>query len=238
LKDSVVIAGATSICGSSAATAISASIHEKGYKDEVCRLIIALMGVLNSPLMPVMPLFHTQLGINPAVIGAWIGGSIDSTGQVTASAQMGGNDVLTSAVIIKMAQNILIGPLCVAFTTYFQRAFQPKTLIDRFPLFVLGFLFTSLIVTIVLETPATNDGLQNNIIENCWTVSEWMTLIGFACIGLELDIRHFLQKENRDQLRVLWVYLIIQSIDIGTTFAWSYLLLNNVSYSTDDDSTD
>jgi len=235
VKDAVVIAGATCICGSSAATALSASIHEKGYKDEVCRLIIALMGVLNAPLMPIMPLFNTQLGINPAVIGAWIGGSIDSTGQVTASAQMGGHAVLTAAVIIKMAQNILIGPLCLIFTSYFQRAFKPDVLISRFPLFVLGFLFTSLIATIVLQTSASNSGLRDNIIANSWRSSEWMTLIGFACIGLELDIKHFLNRENREQLRILWVYLMIQGIDIGTTFAWSYLMLNNTSFSTDDD---
>lgn len=235
VKDAVVIAGATCICGSSAATALSASIHEKGYKDEVCRLIIALMGVLNAPLMPIMPLFNTQLGLNAAVVGAWIGGSIDSTGQVTASAQMGGHAVLGAAVIIKMAQNILIGPLCLGFTSYFQRAFQPYVLVSRFPLFVLGFLFTSLVATIVIESPASNAGLRDYIIANCWRSSEWMTLIGFACIGLELDIKHFLQRENREQLRILWIYLIIQGIDLGTTFAWSYLMLNNTTFTTDDD---
>jgi uncharacterized membrane protein YadS len=59
--------------------------------------------------MPLMPLVKTLGHVNPIVVGAWIGGSIDSTGQVTASAQMGGNTVLKTAIIIKMAQNILIG---------------------------------------------------------------------------------------------------------------------------------
>ena len=84
----------------------------------------------------------------------YIGGSIDSTGQVVASAEMGGEDVLKTAVIIKMAQNILIGPLCLFFTGYFHGSFQPSILINRFPLFVVGFLITSTITTIVLNNDA------------------------------------------------------------------------------------
>jgi len=153
IKDSIVVAGATCICGSSAATALSSSIHEAGFEDGACKAIIAIMGVFNAPLMPLMPLAKTVFSANPAVVGAWIGGSIDSTGQVVASAEMGGADVLKTAVIIKMAQNILIGPLCLFFTGYFQGSFEPKILINRFPLFVVGFFITSTITTIILNNP-------------------------------------------------------------------------------------
>lgn len=108
-KDAIVVTGATSICGTSAAKALSSSIHGSQYVDDVCKTIIAIMSVANAPLMPILPIFKTVIGLNSAVVGAWIGGSIDSTGQVTASAQMGGDQVLRTAVIIKMAQNILIG---------------------------------------------------------------------------------------------------------------------------------
>jgi uncharacterized membrane protein YadS len=153
VKDSIVVAGATCICGSSAATALSSSIHEAGFEDTACKAIIAIMGVFNAPLMPLMPLAKTVFNANPAVVGAWIGGSIDSTGQVVASAEMGGSDVLKTAVIIKMAQNILIGPLCLFFTGYFQGSFEPRILINRFPLFVVGFFFTSTVTTIILNNP-------------------------------------------------------------------------------------
>lgn len=153
IKDSIVVAGATCICGSSAATALSSSIHESGYEDATCKAIIAIMGVFNAPLMPLMPLAKTVFNANPAVVGAWIGGSIDSTGQVVASAEMGGPDVLKTSVIVKMAQNILIGPLCLLFTGYFQGSFKPEILINRFPLFVVGFFITSTITTIILNNP-------------------------------------------------------------------------------------
>ena len=153
VKDSIVVAGATCICGSSAATALSSSIHAPKYEDQTCKAIIAIMGVFNAPLMPLMPLAKTVFDANAAVVGAWIGGSIDSTGQVVAAAEMGGADVLKTAVIIKMAQNILIGPLCLFFTGYFQKSFEPRILVTRFPLFVVGFFLTSTITTVILHNP-------------------------------------------------------------------------------------
>lgn len=234
IKDAIVIAGATSICGSSAATAISSSIHPATYKDEVCKTIIALMGLFNAPLMPLFPLVKTVGHMNPSVVGAWIGGSIDSTGQVTASAQMGGDVVLKTAVIVKMAQNILIGPLCVLFTGYFQKSFKPDILLSKFPLFVVGFLITSAAATALIHSHSSSDYMKDNIIPNAWNISEWITLIGFGVIGLEIDLKAFLSKKNAQQHNVLKAYLIVQAIDICTTFAWSYLMFRNTDVSDDD----
>lgn len=238
IKDAIVIAGATCICGSSAATALSSSLHDDPkYVDETCKTIIALMGLFNAPLMPLMPLAKTAFGVNPAVVGAWIGGSIDSTGQVTASAQMGGDQVLKTAVIIKMAQNILIGPLCLLFTGVFQSSFEPHILVSKFPLFVVGFLLTSAITTAVLHSDAASQDMQDTLISNSWYLSEWFTLIGFACIGLEIDLRAFFAQKNAAQHRVLVAYLIIQTFDICSTFGWSYLMFHN-KHLDDDDCTD
>ena len=236
IQDSIVIAGATSICGSSAATALSSAVHQKGYDDPVAKTIIAIMGVFNAPLMPIMPLFKTLLGMNPTVVGSWIGGSIDSTGQVTASAQMGGDIVLRSAIIIKMAQNILIGPLCLLFTGYFQKSMKFSLLVSKFPPFVTGFLITSTIATIFLQISSiSTDSLQDLIIANAWCVSEWITLIGFVGIGLEIDIRElFHRQENQTKHKIFLIYLVIQTVDVFTTLGWSYLMFRDNSDNDDD----
>ncbi len=236
IEDGVVIAGATSICGSSAATALSSAVHQKGFDDAVARTMIAIMGVFNAPLMPIMPLFKTLLGMNPTVVGAWIGGCIDSTGQVTASAQMGGDIVLRSAVIIKMAQNILIGPLCLLFTSYFQKSLKLSILISKFPPFVTGFLITSTMATIFLQVnELSSNNLKNLIIDNCWCISEWITLIGFVGIGLEINIKELFQKqESQMKHKVFLIYLVIQTIDVFTTLGWSYLMF----YRNDDNDDD
>jgi uncharacterized membrane protein YadS len=244
LADAIVIAGATSICGSSAATALAASITPKGSADAVAKAIIAIMGIFNAPLMPIMPLWKTAFHMNPNVVGSWIGGSIDSTGQVTASAQMGGDTVLRSAIIIKMAQNLLIGPLCLFFTTYYQRSLKWTLLVSKFPCFVTGFLLTSTVATIFLQSSVTTSNLSDLIIPNSWCISEWLTLIGFVVIGLEIDLREFMilgkkgdgaaAASSQMKTRVFAIYLVIQLLDLISTFGWSYLMFHDKKDNDDD----
>jgi uncharacterized membrane protein YadS len=238
LKDALVVAGSTCICGSSAATAISASIHiqvegEEPFVDKACSTVIALMGMLNTPLMPLLPLLHTRLNMNPVIVGSWIGGSVDSTGQVVASASLAGSAVLESATIIKMAQNVLIGPICLALTIYFQKSFKPSILLDKFPLFVVGFFVTSLIANIIKLSGAVSDDISDLIISNSWFLSEWVNLIGFARIGLMIDVNTFI-KNSSDHV-VLYTYLMVQTLDLVTTLGWSYLLFKGASYEDDDE---
>jgi uncharacterized membrane protein YadS len=189
--------------------------------------------MLNTPLMPLLPLLHTRLNMNPVIVGSWIGGSVDSTGQVVASASLAGSAVLESATIIKMAQNVLIGPICLALTIYFQKSFKPSILLDKFPLFVVGFFVTSLIANIIKLSGAVSDDISDLIISNSWFLSEWVNLIGFARIGLMIDVNTFI-KNSSDHV-VLYTYLMVQALDLVTTLGWSYLLFKGASYEDDDE---
>lgn len=243
LKDSLVVAGASSICGSSAATAISAAVHEGDegvddhgvpvpYEDHVCSTIIALMGLLNTPIMPLMPMVRDMLNVNPVVVGAWIGGSIDSTGQVIASASLGGDAVLEPATVIKMTQNVLIGPVVLLLTIYFQKTFRPSILLEKFPLFVVGFFVTSVLAALLRVGGGLDTAAVDLVRDNAWFLSEWVNLIGFARIGLQIDISNFLKNSKNHS--ILGLYLMIQSLDLMTTFGWSYLMFRNASYDDDD----
>jgi uncharacterized membrane protein YadS len=191
------------------------------------------MGMLNTPLMPLLPLIRTRLNVNPVIVGSWIGGSVDSTGQVIASASLGGSAVLESATIIKMAQNVLIGPVCLALTVYFQKSFKPSILLDKFPLFVVGFFITSLVANIIRLSNTVSDDISDLVISNSWFISEWINLVGFARIGLQIDVNAFLK--NSEDHTVLYTYLAVQCLDLVTTFGWSYLLFRGSSYEDDDE---
>jgi len=223
------------------------------------------MGVMNAPLMPLMPLLHTLGGFNSQVVGAWIGGSIDSTGQVAASAQMAGDDVLQNAIIIKMSQNILIAPICVVVSSIFRMREQAKieqstkadsastpdyslvysnpitaspesnavakkptlstVLFDNFKnlVFIGGFIVTSFVVSVLISTSSYQE-MNKIVIPNLWFISEWITLIGFVLIGLDIDIETLRSKEFHAYLKT---YLIIQAFDIGSTLGWSYLMFKD-----------
>ena len=159
------------------------------------------------------------------------GGAIDSTGQVIASASLGGTNVLETATIIKMAQNIAIGPVCLILALYFNHSFEARILLDKFPLFVIGFFITSAVLT-VIQAHGTEE-VTDLVAANSWIIAEWMNLVGFALIGVSLDFNKFLNS-SRDR-SILYAYLVIQSLDLLTTLGWAYLMFRDSNYSDDDD---
>jgi uncharacterized membrane protein YadS len=56
-----------------------------------------------------MPALTKFIGISPEVGGAWLGGTIDSTGAVVAAGALLGENAEKVAAVAKMIQNILIG---------------------------------------------------------------------------------------------------------------------------------
>ena len=81
----ITIATATSVCGVSAA--IAAAAASKAKKDELT-FAVGLSLIFTVIMMVFMPLGIKFLGMDPLMGGAWIGGTIDSTGAVAAAGAM------------------------------------------------------------------------------------------------------------------------------------------------------
>lgn len=266
-QDGIVVAGATSICGSSAATAIATAIYDEDDGRAAANpkfaqdTIIALMGLFNTPLMPLLPLPSTlgSTRLNAKVVGAWIGGSIDSTGQVIASASLGSAAVLRTATVIKIAQNFLIGPVCAVLAGLFRGTYSPMEIVKQFPVFIVGFFLTSAVVTALKYAGphhAARGAAVDTAVDNSWFVAEWINLIGFALIGLKINVRKFFHldapaaidgrsadaavvAEQRalaaKETRIFKTYVLIQALDLCTTLAFAYAMFHNADV-TDDDS--
>jgi uncharacterized membrane protein YadS len=214
-EESVISAGGLSICGSSAATAISSSVQ--GDK-ATAPITIAIMSLFTVPLIPLMPLFSQWVHLDPKVAGSWAGGSVDSTGAVVATAALMGQEALETAAIIKMMQNILIGPFCLLLTIIWTRKFSPKVLWDRFPKFVLGFI----VLSVIISTAVPGD-VRSTVQKNVFAASEWFSTVGFVCIGLDLNLKKLFNEMGRKGIKFIGLYIIGQSLDILTTFGWAYL---------------
>jgi hypothetical protein len=88
----------------------------------------------------------------------------------------------------------------------------------------MGYFVTSAITTSLLASPEASHDFTDMIIPNTWCIAEWITLIGFACIGLEIDAGVFVRGGGDQHRKILSVYLVIQAFDIASTFGWSYLM--------------
>jgi len=223
----MMISSAVSICGVSAAIATAGAIKGDSKK---LSYVISLVLVVAIPMMIFMPLIAKSLGLNEEVTGAWLGGTIDTTGAVVAAGTLVGETALKYSTIVKFSQNVLLGIAAFAISIYWsytQKSSNEKTneapslalLWERFPKFVLGFVAASLLFSFVLNptiiAPA-KDGLKS--IQTLWFV------LAFTSIGLETKFNDLFKQENK---KPLYAFLIAQAFNIVITLVIAWLLFNN-----------
>ncbi|HET7180476.1 MAG TPA: putative sulfate exporter family transporter [Chryseosolibacter sp.] len=220
----MMIASAVSICGVSAAIATAGAI--KGDPKKLS-YVISLVLVTAIPMMIFMPYLAKFMGLSQDVTGAWIGGTIDTTGAVVAAGSLVGDTAVKISTIVKFSQNVLLGLAAFAISIYWTfsqkspegvEASKPSLglLWERFPKFVLGFMAASLLFSFVLSpslVQATQGGLKS--IQTLWFV------LAFTSIGLET---RFSDLFNADNKRPLYAFLIAQTFNIFATLVVAYLI--------------
>jgi uncharacterized integral membrane protein (TIGR00698 family) len=220
---STMLASAVSICGVSAAIATCGAIKGDNKK---LSYVISLVLIVAIPMMVLMPYFAKWLGLSQEVAGAWIGGTIDTTGAVVASGTIIGETAQKYAVIIKSAQNVLLGVAAFAISIYWSYSkkgdVQEKPTVriiwDRFPKFVLGFIAASLVFSFLL-TPDTVKQAGDTIkgYQNIWFS------MAFVCIGIETRFKDIFTAGNR---KPLLAFLSAQTINIIITLIIAYFLFS------------
>lgn len=220
---STMLASAVSICGVSAAIATCGAIKGNNKK---LSYVISLVLIVAIPMMILMPYLAKWMGLTQEVAGAWIGGTIDTTGAVVASGTVIGETAQKYAVIIKSAQNVLLGLAAFAISIYWSYSGQGATvekptariIWDRFPKFVIGFILASVLFSFFLN-PETVKQAGDTIkgYQNIWFS------IAFVCIGLETRFSDIFSATNR---KPMYAFLLAQLFNIVITFVVAWLLFN------------
>ena len=151
---STMLASAVSICGVSAAIATCGAIAGDRKKLSYVTSLVLIVAV---PMTVLMPWVVALLGIPAIVGGAWLGGTIDTSGAVVAAGEILGDSALNAAVIVKFSQNALLGVAAFAISLWWalRRSAETGTrptarvIWERFPKFVLGFITASLLFSFV-----------------------------------------------------------------------------------------
>lgn len=226
---SMMISSAVSICGVSAAIATAGAIQGDNRK---LSYVISLVLITAIPMMIGMPYLAQWMGLSQEVTGAWLGGTIDTTGAVVASGTLVGEEALKISTIVKFSQNVLLGLAAFAISIYWTlnaNKTKPsenerpglKVIWDRFPKFVIGFVGASLLFSFFIsdaQVSAVKDNLKN--IQTLWFV------LAFTSIGLETKFSELLGTENR---KPLYAFLIAQVFNIIITLGIAYVLFGNLA---------
>jgi len=152
----IIIAAATSVCGVSAAIAVAAAARAK--KEELT-LAVGMTLIFTVLMMIFMPMFIHAVGLGDVLGGAWMGGTIDSTGAVVAAGAFLGPRAETVAAVVKMIQNVLIGVVGFVVALFWITSVErdpdaPRPGLGqiwvRFPKFIVGFVAASILFSFVL----------------------------------------------------------------------------------------
>ncbi|RBL87998.1 YeiH family protein [Chitinophaga flava] len=217
----MMISSAVSICGVSAAIATSGAIEGDNKK---LSHVISLVMIVAIPMMLFMPYIAIWAGMSPAVAGAWLGGTIDTSGAVVAAGTMLGKEALKYATIVKFSQNVLLGLAAFLISLYWSYTKKKanyekptlRTIWERFPKFVLGFIVASLLFSFVLPSTVVAD--TKGALKEIQTY--WFAL-AFTCIGLETKFTDIFKVENG---KPALAFIIAQLFNIFFTLIVAYLV--------------
>lgn len=223
----VLLASAVSICGVSAAIAACGAIQGDRKKLSYVTSLVLIVAV---PMLIIMPWIVKRFGIPDLVGGAWIGGTIDTSGAVVAAGGLISEAAMKASVIVKFSQNALIGVAAFMLSIWWSfkgragTADRPtaRVIWERFPKFVLGFMAASLIFSFALS--ATLVAETKPVLAAMRTI--WFAM-AFVCIGMET---RFTQLFRMDGGRPAVAFLVAQLVNVVWTLLVAYLLFGGVLF--------
>lgn len=223
----VMLSTAVSICGVSAAIAACGAIQGDRKKLSYVTSLVLIVAV---PMMIFMPWIVKYCGIPEIVAGAWMGGTLDTSGSVVAAGALISEPAMKTGVIVKFSQNVLMGVAAFALSIWWtmrQRAAggqrpSVRLIWERFPKFVLGFIVASLVFSFALEpalvkeTKSLLTGLRNF----------WFAL-AFVSIGLETKFTDLVSLEGG---RPAFAFIGAQAFNVLWTLLLAWLLFGGVIF--------
>ena len=141
--------------------------------------------------------------------GLWTGLAVDNTAEATAAGALYSDAAGKFAVLAKTCRNACIGFVVLGYAIYWAKRGQAAVignkgafLWKKFPKFVLGFLFISLVATIGTLDPKVFPHLAALIpygftrpqIAALGNLSRWAFLLTFAGVGLRTSFRDLLKQ--------------------------------------------
>ena len=184
-KLTTLLAVGSAVCGVSAIIATKGAIDAD---DEDSSFSIAAILALGAFALFTFPLIGHYLHLGDRAYGIWAGLAVDNTAEATAAGALYSDAAGKLAVLVKSTRNAMIGFVVLAYAIYWASQGQAKAvgnkaafLWQKFPKFVLGLLFISVLATYQFFSKDQVGSLAN--------LSRWAFLLTFAGVGLRTNFR-------------------------------------------------
>ncbi|RSL16384.1 putative integral membrane protein (TIGR00698 family) [Edaphobacter aggregans] len=203
-----LLAVGSSICGVSAIIATQGAIDAD--EDDSATAIAAILA-LGAISLFTFPLIGHTLHMSDRAYGLWAGLAVDNTAEATAAGALFSDAAGKYAVLAKTCRNALIGFVVLAYAIQWARKGLANTatttqlenkaafLWKKFPKFVLGFLFISLLATLGSSTNpfVASLGFSKPQLLALGNLSRWAFLLTFAGVGLRTNLKDLFRQGAR-----------------------------------------
>jgi len=231
---SLLVAVGSTWCGASAMSAVAAIIETSSADLSLSISVVAFFTVI---FTFVQAYFALAVGMPHDVAGAWIGGSVDQTGNVIASAAIISEEATEIAGIVKIVLNSGLGILATIIAIWWQARRDPQDeenaaaaaatkkkvnllfVWDKFPKFVLGYILCSAILTILL--PLLNGTPQGASLQTAvLSLNKWWFAIAFVGIGIGTSVKELWESALKSG--IVKLYLATNLLDILIALGLAY----------------
>ncbi|MBX3086582.1 MAG: putative sulfate exporter family transporter [Anaerolineae bacterium] len=206
-----LLAIGSSICGVSAIIAGKGAIEAD---DNEAAFAIAAILALGAFGLFAYPAVGRAFNMSDQAFGVWAGLAVDNTAEASAAGAIYSDAAGKIAVLTKTTRNAMIGFVVLGFALYWASRGQAKEvknkgafLWQKFPKFILGFLFISLLATVGVFNSGQLASLGN--------LSRWAFLFTFAGVGLRTDFRELRKQGLRPFIVGALAELIVTIVTFG-----------------------
>lgn len=222
---SLLVAVGSTWCGASAISAVAAIVGSSSADISLSISVVAFFTVIFTFVQAYVAI---GAGMPDEVAGAWIGASVDQTGNVIASAAIISEEATEIAGIVKIVLNSGLGILATVIAFWWQTRQESGAekkdisllfIWDKFPKFVLGYILCSAILSVLLpqlDGTAEGEALQLAVL----TMNKWWFAIAFVGIGIGTRIKDLWQGALKSG--VLKLYMTTNLLDILIALGLSY----------------
>jgi len=226
----LLVAVGSTWCGASAISAVAAIVGSPSADISLSISVVAFFTVIFTFVQAYIAI---GVGMPDDVAGAWIGGSVDQTGNVIASAAIISEEATEIAGIVKIVLNSGLGILATIIAFWWQtrrdnnaekKEISLLFIWDKFPKFVLGYILCSAILTVVL--PYLDDTPEGSALQRAvLTLNKWWFSIAFVGIGIGTSIKEL--WEGALKSGVLKLYLATNLLDIAIALGLAYAVFGS-----------
>ncbi len=214
-EQGLLIGGATSICGASAALAISSVMPNSKSLEQ--NTLIAVLGVtaMGTIAMITYPILIGLLGYNDYQAGILIGGAIHDVAQVVGAGYSVSTEAGDTAILIKLMRVFLLIPVLFVFVYMFKNRKKDDGSANKFPfpMFLIGFFILMVLNSLNL--------LPHDLLKAMEYTSKWFLMMSLTAVGMKtspkalvgVGLRPFiLVLLNTILLSVLYIFVIYMQL--------------------------